>query len=201
MANKKKNKENSDLQNQIKWTSDANNIDIDDLETSNYQDILVETVVIKKFLINTKLNKAFIISPKGLGKTYVLKIKSQQIRNSGANITCIPKRKLCEKVEKMHVDFIKEDLDKFTTRDIWEKTWELCIYILIYQNFEIPLPEALKGVIGKQYTVSDILISLLRQRSKIGKYYELVAKELSPTIGKLQNLTSTVFAGTLSGVK
>jgi TIR domain len=170
------------------WSSNANNIELNQLDINNLSNHMVETQVISDFLSNTS-NKMFIIAPKGVGKTYLLKIKSQKFRdeNESKGYKFIPKKMLCERFVPSSTTLSKADLAKFKDIDTWVKTWELCIYTMILKETEVAeIPEDILKVIGKNVSaLADLLDNFLQVRHEIDKLHALVSKELRPIVRNL----------------
>ena len=175
----------------LPWTFDADNIDIRDITQENiYQLAVVRTPQVEAFLrFGTEDRKYFVVAPKGLGKTFLLKVKSKFYREnvSGYKNHCIPSGdELVEKLTSIRVSFSKEELGRFKSIETWEKTWELCLLTMILRNFNIELPADLKNIIGEAKSLLDILSAFLRSRSSIDRLYsEYAATFLRPRLGEL----------------
>jgi hypothetical protein len=167
------------------WTIDANDID-KDFDRVNIEKILVKTSEIDKFLTKHRdTNKYFVIGPKGIGKTLLLKLKSKMCRDIGYQ--CIPKTTLCEKLTNLSVSLSADDLNKFKNKATWEKIWELAIYILILRRFEILMPKEIVNTIGEECEdLWSILFNLLQRRNKIDEIHSQVGLWLRPKVLKLQ---------------
>ncbi len=163
------------------WVIDANDLDLEDLKNYKYEDtLLVKTSEIERYLEPKKEKFAVIVSPKGLGKTYLLKIKSQQIRATSKDTYFIPAKNLCERIEPISIEEnIIHLLQKVHT---WSDLWVLSIYICIYQNLQIALPGDLGKIIKKQMQLSDILQTLIINISKLAKYTQYINSHFNPTI-------------------
>jgi hypothetical protein len=175
----------------LPWTFDADNIDIGDITLDNiYQLAVVRTPQVESFLrFGAEDRKYFVVAPKGLGKTFLLKVKSKFYREtvSGYKRHCIPSGdELVEKLTSIRVSFSKEELGRFKSIETWEKTWELCLLTLILRNFNIELPSDLKKIIGEARTLLDILSAFIKSRNLIDKLYsEYVSTFLRPKLGDL----------------
>ncbi|MFD2937866.1 toll/interleukin-1 receptor domain-containing protein [Spirosoma flavum] len=173
------------------WSIDANNIDLNDINTGQLNNYMVRTREINDFLsIETK--KMFIVAPKGLGKTYLLKVKSQLYRDLNSGYKFIPTNSLCERFTNNDFSFSQKDLIKFNDISIWKKTWEVALYTLILASFKSDdLPKELKSIIGNAGSLAEILGTLLQQRSQIINIHNYVATDLKPAVRKLREESST----------
>jgi hypothetical protein len=171
------------------WTFDADNIDIRDITPDNIYQYVVRTRAVESFLKHgAEDRKYFVVAPKGLGKTFLLKVKSKFYRATTSGYKCIPSdAELVEKLTSTRVSFSKEQLGKFKQIETWEKTWELSLLIMILRNFNIELPPDLKNTIGEARTLLDILGAFLSTRNAIDRLYSLyVATFLRPKVDNLR---------------
>jgi TIR domain len=172
------------------WSIDANTIDFDDLKTGQLNNYMVKTREIDDFLSsNTK--KMFIVAPKGLGKTYLLKVKSQLLRESNSGFKFIPANTLCERFTNNEFSFSEKDLSKFNDINIWKKTWELCLFTLILKNFKsVDIPLEIANIIRHAGSLAEILGALLQNRGSITNLHKLVATDLKPSVRELRDDSS-----------
>lgn len=171
------------------WQFDADNIDIRDITPDNIYQYVVRTPAVEAFLRHgTEDRKYFVVAPKGLGKTFLLKVKSKFYRASTSGYKCIPSdTELVEKLTSTRVSFSKEQLGKFKQIETWEKTWELSLLIMILRNFNIELPPDLKNTIGEARTLLDILGAFLATRNAVDRLYSVYAATfLRPKVGDLR---------------
>jgi TIR domain len=169
------------------WNIDANTIKKNELNTSDLSSLLVSTREIQDFLSN-ETRKMFIVAPKGVGKTFLLKVKSQLFRNSSNGFKFIPEETLCESFTSNELSYSDQDILKFGDRSIWLKLWELCVYTLIVKNFmpeELP-PELAKLVGSEPGILSEILGTYLLERNNIDKYHAYIPKSLKPSVRRLR---------------
>lgn len=172
------------------WTFEANNIDLRDINADNiFDQFIVHTPAVEEFLkCGSEDIKYFVVGPKGLGKTFLLKVKSKFYRElSGYH--CIPSGggELVEKLTSIRVSFSRAELGSFKRIDTWEKTWELSIFTMILRNFNVEMPLELKKIIGEARTLLDILSAFIKSRSAIDRLYsEYVATFLRPKVGELR---------------
>lgn len=172
------------------WNIDANNIDLHDINTGQLNNYMVRTREIDDFL-SPDTKKMFIVAPKGLGKTYLLKVKSQLFRESKSGYKFIPHNSLCEKFTNNDFSFSQKDLTKFNDIGIWKKTWEIALYTLILKSFnEAEIPKDIKNIIGKAGSLAEIIGTLLQSRNRIVNLHNLVASDLKPTVRKLKEESS-----------
>jgi hypothetical protein len=181
------------------WTFDADNIDIRDITPDNIYQYVVRTPAVESFLrYGAEDRKYFVVAPKGLGKTFLLKVKSKFYREnvSGYKHHCIPSGdELVEKLTSIRVSFSKEELGKFRRIETWEKTWELSLLTMMLRNFNTELPSALEALIGEARSLLDILSAFLRSRNAIDRLYsEHVSTSLRPKVGELSRLGANQIA-------
>jgi len=177
------------------WNIDANTIDTGDIG-GDFSNLMVVTRDIRDFL-GTDTKKMFIVAPKGIGKTFLLKVKSQQMRDAGLGYKFIPEGSLCESFTSNDLSLSENDIQKFSERSIWYKTWELCLYTLILKQFKnSELPKEIINAVGDDTGVlSEVLGAFLHQRGRIEKLHSLVAIKLKPAVRKLrENSTANQIA-------
>lgn len=169
------------------WQWDANVIQLNDIDTEKLRSELVWTPQIEEFLrFGRKDHKLFVIAPKGIGKTLLLKAKSQLYRDQASGYTFIPRTDLCEKFTKLQTSFSRDEIDTVKTLELWHQTWDLALLSLILTRFQQPLPAELGRILGEASELADILRALIQNRSILSKLYELVATTLRP---RVRNLT------------
>lgn len=169
------------------WTSEADQINIGEIDTKHLDTLIVNTLAIDEFLHHGHNDKKlFIIAPKGVGKTLLLRTKSQMYRNEASGYYCIPEHELVEKFTANRVSFSQEELERFKTFDVWAKTWKLCLLITILKNTNVPLPAKVEEVIGFARWPTDILGALLLNRNRIERLYQLVPSELMPKVRNIR---------------
>lgn len=173
------------------WTIDASSIDLGEINTKELGNVMVATKAITEFL-SMDSNKMFIVAPKGLGKTYLLKIKSQLFRDKESGFKFIPSNTLCERFVSNEISFSDKELIKFNERAVWKKTWELCLYTLILRSFKSDsIPKELIDVIGENTgSLGEILGMFLQHRGQIERLHSYVASDLKPAIRNLKDNSS-----------
>ncbi len=173
------------------WTIDASSIDLGEINTRELGNVMVATKAINEFL-SMDSKKMFIVAPKGLGKTYLLKIKSQLFRDKESGFKFIPSNTLCERFVSNEISFSDKELIKFNERAVWKKTWELCLYTLILRSFKSnSIPNELVEVIGKNTgSLGEILGMFLQRRGQIERLHSYVASDLKPAIRNLKDNSS-----------
>lgn len=170
----------------ISWNIDATNIKLNDLDVSKLNDIVVFTRAIKEYLdVSDDNKKLFIVGPKGLGKTLILKLKSQMLRDKYDGYKFIPKDRLLEKFSKIGFTLSREDLNKFESRDLWDRVWELSLLCLILRRFKIEIPDEIAQYIGYATDLSEILTAILQNRGALDKLYKYVNTHLKPFVRML----------------
>lgn len=171
------------------WLVDADKIKLHDFTTSGIENFIIRTNEINTFLVSGIENsKFFIIGPKGLGKTLLLKLKSLQLREK--SFQTLPRTLLCEKLEEINQQFDYGDLRDLETERMWKVIWELCICCWILRSYNHPLPEEISKIIKNANTLSLILRQLLTIGTKnINKIYlKYNNSELRPIINDASEL-------------
>ncbi len=172
------------------WIFEADNIDIKDINPDNVYQFVVHTPAVVEFLTcGSDDIKYFVVGPKGLGKTFLLKVKSKFYREYISGYHCIPSSggELVEKLATIRESFSKEELESFKDMEIWEKTWELSLYTMLLRSFKIDLPPELVKTIGEARTLLDILSAVIQSRNAIDRLYSRhVATFLRPKVGELR---------------
>lgn len=110
-------------------------VDADQIQELDYKsDILYENDSVRQYLNEER--KFAIISPKGYGKTFLLKAKRMKSQNSG--VCCIPQDALCDILPSINIganSSIMEDYSK------WVSLWEVAIYISVIKYEKNMLPQ------------------------------------------------------------
>jgi hypothetical protein len=164
------------------WSYDADLIRIvDDLTSFN----LVQNRVVEEFLeVNDRDSKFFIIAPKGVGKTLLIKYKSAKYRREKPAFTFVPALELCEKLAQTDSDisFAQEDLAYFTTTNHWQDIWTICLMSAILKQLGESIPIPLRTIFGNASSIDDFLNALLRDRKFLFQSAKLISTDLSPAI-------------------
>jgi TIR domain len=172
------------------WTFEANNIDLKDVNIDNIYHYVVRTPAIEEFLIcGSDDTKYFVVGPKGLGKTFLLKVKSKFYRENISGYHCLPSGggELVEKLTSIRVSFSKQELGSFKQIETWEKLWELSLFTMILRSFGVELLTELKNIAGEARTLLDILSAFIKSRNALDRLHsDHVASFLRPKIGALR---------------
>jgi hypothetical protein len=151
------------------WTTEANSFYITD-DT--------EKELLKNSIINSYLDsdtKFFLVGAKGLGKTLLLRFKSYKYRKKShdfvSNDTTL---ELTENLELRTKTFSAKDLEKFQDASTWMVIWELAIWTTIFRINRLLINDELVKIVGKYHSFSNIVVSLLNNRSKINSYKEFI---------------------------
>ena len=172
------------------WNIEADLIKIRDIDTAKLNDYVVINSGIREFLkCGEQDTKLFIVGPKGLGKTLLLKVKSQLYRDKQPGYHCIPREELCEKFTNIGTSFSQKDLETFGNREIWTKTWEICLLTLILRSVGSELPSAIRNLVADAQQLPDILGALLAHRGEIPKLHAYVHTHLRPRVRDLRKLS------------
>jgi hypothetical protein len=133
-------------------------------------------------------SRFFVVAPKGVGKTLLLKYKSVRYRTEKADFVFIPPLELCEKLSSTPSDIAlaADDLAVFTTRNHWQDIWTLCLSSVILKETGGRIPNALGAIFGDARSIDDFLKALLRDRKNLFRYTRFIATDLSPAIQQLR---------------
>lgn len=143
------------------WNYEADQIRTDEL--LNKKDI-VSNQAIDEFLSSKKdHNKFFLVAPKGLGKTLILKVKSKSNRDSCSEMNCvfIPKTELVEKIQITPISISYEKFEIFTRLSTWLQIWDICLTLTICKHFNYRIPETFEKILNDSISVSDVLNTIL----------------------------------------
>jgi hypothetical protein len=169
------------------WSFEADQIQPDDqLRPSD----IVSNEAIDEFLRNRNdANKFFLVAPKGLGKTLILKVKSKSIRAEGkSGFHCIPEGPLVEKVVIEQTSLSFEDFAQFEKFSVWQKIWKVCLTLTICKNLGLPLPEAFENKLKKAKDISPILNIIINDwKFFLHKSHQEFASEIAPYLREIQS--------------
>ncbi len=170
------------------WEIDSNEINLNELDTNNLDQYIILTKNIEEFIKGVDNKKLFLMGPKGIGKTLILKAKSQLMRDVQSGYQFIPEDNLCEKFSNIGIVFSAMDLNKFKSRAIWHEVWEIALLCLILKRFKVSLPIDIENVLHEAEALNEILAALLQNRGEIDHLHSLVATFLKPSIRKIPNV-------------
>jgi len=169
------------------WSFEADQIQPDEqLRTSD----IVSNQAIDEFLRNRNdSNKFFLVAPKGLGKTLILKVKSKSVRDEvNAGFLCIPERSLVEKVDISPISLSIDDFAQFEKFTVWHKLWKICLTLTICKYSNLNLPELFENKLKKAKDISDILNIIISDwKFFLYKSHNEFASEISPHLRDIQN--------------
>lgn len=173
------------------WERDADAIDIGDINTTTLHRHIVSNYAIREFLTAGRDDKKrFIVAPKGLGKTLLLKVKSQIYRNETSGYAFIPETQLVEKFTKHRHELSNEAVNKYSNLAAWERLWELAMLATILRSLNVPMPKDVEDTIGDASRLPDIIAVLLEHRGTVEKLYRLVPSHLRPKVRDLRHHAS-----------
>jgi hypothetical protein len=140
------------------------------------EDQLLINNPIRDFLEND--DKFILVGGKGLGKTLFLRYKSHLYYNRyGESILFNTSQSELTENLNIHADtFSKEALLQFREEVIWSLLWELALWILLFRMVGEPLNPRLEKLVNGARQISNIMASLLNNRSKIEQYKGFVAE-------------------------
>ncbi len=142
------------------WNFEADQIQTDDLLKKSD---IVTNEAIDEFLSNkNEQTKFFLVAPKGLGKTLILKLKSKSIRKDAvSSFICIPEGELVEKVEIQPISLSIENFSLFEKLSTWLHVWKVCLTLTICKYLEVNLPSSFEKKLSKAKDISQILNIIL----------------------------------------
>lgn len=170
------------------WSVDADNIKQDDFKSSEIERFIIRTNEINAFLEpGSESGKYFIVGPKGLGKTLLLKLKSLQLKEKSYQV--LPQNQLCEKLDEVTEQFSYEDIHDLETERMWKNIWEMCLCCWIIKSFELELPDEINEILKDAKSLSLILRIFLKIGTKnIEKLYKKYTNtRLRPIVDDLQD--------------
>lgn len=109
-------------------------VDADQIQMSDYNDeILYRTRIVDSFVNDPRM--LGIESPKGLGKTFLL--KSKRMVSQGKGITCFPEDAMCDLLDKVTLnDSLAKYLEDYTN---WVDLWKASICISLHKSMHISI--------------------------------------------------------------
>jgi hypothetical protein len=151
------------------WKFDAGTI----IYSNDLYEYLYFNENINKYLtIGDHDHNFFLVGAKGTGKTLFLNFKSylytQHLNTSGYQK--YPEDQLCESLVLSNTTFSKEDLNKFSSSEIWTKVWLFILMVIACKTNGIQLSVEIDNLINKNNTVSSLLSRLLNDRKNIARY-------------------------------
>lgn len=163
------------------WITDANNISINE----SWRNIAFITNHETDSFLNDNTN-FFIVAEKGIGKTLLLKKKSQEYRKSKKGHVFHPKYDLCEKLSKLSHDVnpSKEELEQFSKYSHWMDLWKICIKIVAVNATGEDIPKDISKFLPNTSTIKGILTTLIRDRSSFNKITRMVEEQIDPILNK-----------------
>lgn len=170
------------------WISDANNLKLDLEHQDELESYIVMTPLVEEFLKTGAVDhKLFIAAPKGLGKTLLLKAKSQRYRMRHPEFAYIPQNQLVEQLSTQQVSVPQRMLNVYSTEEAWNTLWKVCLHLAIVRRFDIGLPAELTKILGFANNLPDIMHILLSNYKAL-KIIETryLAQVLSPIVRELR---------------
>lgn len=126
--------------------------------------------------------KYFIVSPKGVGKTLLLKKKSHIYRTTKKGMIFLPHDELIEKIQNPVVSFSTSELNAFKRLGDWEIFWKLCLTTMILKGCGYPLPERIQTIIKSASRLNEIFGAFLQERKSLHELNTLIPTELMPSL-------------------
>ncbi len=167
------------------WNFEAAQITIDD--DPKLDDIVINDEITEFINPNKKNNKFFIVAPKGLGKTLLLKILRMRYHNAKTGVTYIPDNELCEKVSINMFSIRKEEISNFSNQNLWKDIWKITIVIAILVRLKLDIDETYRKKFKKANNISSILNIILDDyKFFLFRHKNIFSTILMPQIRDLQ---------------
>ena len=151
------------------WKYEADAFTPDD----DYEDYIIMNERIRKYLDVTKREKDsdfFLIAPKGLGKTLLLRTKAHiYAKTFKGEIKLSKTDQLTENLLIRYRTFSKEDLIKFSELELWVDIWTFTLILVVLDTMDIKVHSKLSEQF-ENMSVSSIITELLNDRGKVSKY-------------------------------
>ena len=128
----------------------------------------------------------FIVGPKGVGKTLLLKSKSHILRNQKKGMIFLPHNELIEKIYTSEIAFSATELSAFKRLADWEILWRLCLATTILVGCGRSVPEKILNVIGKAKRLNEIFIAFLYERKLIHELKIILSTDLMPELDNIE---------------
>lgn len=164
------------------------NIDADSIDDPNTSLSLIRNAQVDEFVVPSEQGSHFfVVAPKGLGKTLLLKAKSIRYRNERPGYRFIPETQLCEKLAPVsHASsFSREELNSFVELAQWRDLWVMCLMMVILRRVNQPLSSEINSVFGHANNLGDHLTALLGDRPQLHNRITLSATHLAPLIDRI----------------
>lgn len=184
----------------LNWIIDAR--DIRDEQAFDYG-LLLKTHDIEDFLFERRDNIFFVMAPKGLGKTFVLKAKSINYIRDG--IPLIHDNMLVDKPGSPAIVFNKDKLSLFSSYQNWVNLWSLSIGLSVLKKLKLTdkinaqCSSAIKKLIELPLsTITDYckcILSISRN-----EFYEITQNDLNNLIIPLLKRVNTAIAAFIDNV-
>lgn len=130
----------------------------------------------------------FLVGPKGIGKTTLLRQKSHLYRQKPGIKFNANSNELVEYISAPPASFSKAELLHFTELDLWERIWRYTLRLIALKTADPPdlsreTKDALKGPIR----ISSLLQDLLSGRDEIYRKLDKFESILTQDIGRVQS--------------
>lgn len=151
------------------WKFEADAFTPDD----DYEQYIIMNERIKKYLDvakNEKDTNFFLIAPKGLGKTLLLKTKAHLYKKLfKTDIKFAKTDQLTDNLSIKYSTFSREELIKFSDLALWTNIWTFTLILVILDTMDIDFNTQLKKRF-KYISISSIIMELINDRGKVNKF-------------------------------
>lgn len=170
------------------WTLDADVIKQDSDLDDTY---IVRNDRIDSFVDeHTSDTKFFLVAPKGVGKTLLIKLKSALHRKHRPSYTFIPRNELCDRMTVARLSLARDEIQAFVTRAIWEEIWTVCLSCAVLKAVDGQLPEPFATLFKDASSVSDHLNVILSERKYVDQLRLDLARIINPRIAQIDKPVS-----------
>ncbi len=151
--------------------------------------LIHRTPKINKYLeVGSNDDQFFLIGPKGLGKTMLLRYKSWLYHKDGSYKCNTTSKQLTESLSIRYGTFSKEELSGFREVEIWEDIWKFCLMIVVIRTYGLEIDRRLSDMLHGVTDLSSLLTEILTNRKNLVKYLRFYSVLLS----QVKNIDSGV---------
>ncbi|MCB0706793.1 MAG: ATP-binding protein [Saprospiraceae bacterium] len=159
------------------------------LPVDNPQNSLYINEAIKRYLGTTERDEIFfLVGPKGIGKTTLLRQKSHLYRQKPGMKFNANSNELVEYLTASPPSFSKDELLKFKSLDLWERIWRYCLRIIALKTADLTeVSKEVRPLLTNSLRITSLLQNLLSSREEIFKTLEYYEQFLMNDVGKIQS--------------
>ena len=167
------------------WIHDAGSF----VPSEESRAFICQNTPIKRYLnVGDHETQLFLVAPKGLGKTMLLKYKSYLYREKLKNSLKynVDSDELIESFMINYPSFSKKDLLQFKNQETWAQLWKFCLLICIIKTYGHEIDPQLDNLVKKGRRVSDLMSEVLTNRKKYKEYTGYIP-ELQIQLGEVKS--------------